>query len=169
VGGVSPTDTQTLVTVLCGCAIVVGIVGVVLPVVPGLLLCWAGVLVWALFADRGFGRWVVLGAATLVLLAGTVAKYLLPGRNLKRAGVPNTTLLAGGVLGLVGFFAVPVVGLFLGFALGVWLAELARLHDSRLAWPSTKHALKAAGVSILIEMAAGFAIAAAWVAGLVFA
>ena len=31
------------------------------------------------------------------------------------------------MLGIVGFFVVPVVGLLLGFVLGVYLAELARL------------------------------------------
>ncbi|GAA0316713.1 DUF456 family protein [Kineococcus aurantiacus] len=34
-------------------------------------------------------------------------------------------LLLGAVLGVVGFFAVPVVGLPLGFVLGVFLGELA--------------------------------------------
>jgi uncharacterized protein len=70
------------------------------------------------------------------------------------------------VLGLVGFFVIPVVGLFVGFVLGVWLAEWARLRDPRRAWPSTKQALKAAGLSMLIELAAGLAIAAVWLAGL---
>jgi uncharacterized protein len=164
---VDPTDTQSLVTLLAGLAIAVGVVGVIVPVLPGLVLCWAGVLGWALFADRGWGKWVVLAIATAVAIAGVAAKYALPGRNLKRAGVPNASLLAGGLLGLVGFFVVPVIGLVLGFVLGVWLAELARLRDSRLAWPSTKHALKAAGLSMLIELAAALGIAAVWVAGLV--
>jgi uncharacterized protein len=160
------TDSDTTITVLCGLAIVVGIVGVVVPVLPGLLLSWAGVLVWALLVDAGWGKWLVLGVATAVALAGTVVKYAWPGRNLKRTGVPNRSLFAGGVLGLVGFFAIPVVGLFLGFLLGLWLAERIRLGSSQLAWPSTKHALKAVGLSMLIELAAGLTIATVWVVGL---
>jgi uncharacterized protein YqgC (DUF456 family) len=111
--------------------------------------------------------WWVLGIAAALLVLGTVAKYLLPGRALKDAGVPNRTLLAGGVLGVVGFFVVPVVGLFLGFVLGVYLAELARSKDRRTAWPSTRHALRAVGWSIVIELAAGLLMAAAWIVGLV--
>ena len=59
---------------------------------------------------------------------------------------------------------VPVVGLFIGFVLGVYLAERRRV-GSRAAWPSTKHALKAVGLSILIELVAGVAATFVWVAG----
>lgn len=160
---------NSTVTLLCGLAIAAGIVGVIVPVLPGLLLCWLGVLVWAVFGDGGWSKWLVLAVVTGLAAAGTVVKYLWPGRNLKRSGIPNRTLLAGGALGLVGFFVVPIVGLVLGFVLGVWLAESARLGDHRRAWPSTVHALKAAGLSMLIELAAALAIAATWGAGLLVA
>jgi uncharacterized protein len=164
--GVDLSDTNATVTLLCGLAIVAGVIGVVVPVLPGLLLCWLGVLVWALFADGGWVKWLVFAVVTALAVAGTLVKYLWPGRNLKRSGVPNSTLLVGGVLGLVGFFVVPIVGLVLGFILGVWLAERVRLGDNQRAWPSTVHALKAAGLSMLIELAAALAIAATWGAGL---
>jgi uncharacterized protein len=82
--------------------------------------------------------------------------------------VPGRTLLAGGVLGIVGFFVVPVVGVVLGFVLGVYLAELARLGRDG-AWPSTRTALAAVGWSMLIELAAGLLATAVWVGALVLA
>jgi uncharacterized protein YqgC (DUF456 family) len=160
------SDTGSTITVVAVLAVVVGLFGIIIPVLPGLILCWAGVLVWALFGDAGWGRWVVLALATIFMLGGTVVKYALPGRNLKRAGVPNLTLFIGGVLGLVGFFVVPVVGLVLGFILGVYVAEQIRLKDGRAAWESTKAALKATGLSMLIELAAGLAIGVTFVVGL---
>lgn len=160
------TDTNSAITLLCGLAIAAGIIGVVVPVLPGLLLCWAGVLLWALLTDRAWGKWVVLAIVTVIALGGTVIKYAWPGRNLKRTGVPNSSIVAGGLLGLVGFFVIPVVGLLIGFVLGVWLAERVRLRDSRLAWPSTREALKAVGLSTLIELSAGLAIAVVWGVGL---
>jgi hypothetical protein len=69
------------------------------------------------------------------------------------------------VIGLIGFFVVPVVGLVLGFVLGIWLAERARLGAGR-AWPSTKQALTAVGLSVLVELAAGLGIAVVWAFGL---
>ena len=159
------TDTGTMVNVIAGIAVALGVVGVVLPIVPGLLLGWAGVLFWALLGDApGALKWLVLVFATLVAVLGALVKYLVPGQRLKAAGVPNSALLAGGVLGLIGFFVVPVVGLILGFVLGVWLVERARVGAAQ-AWPSTKRALAAAGLAMLIEFTAALGVAVVWVFG----
>ena len=61
---------------------------------------------------------------------------------------------------------IPVVGLFIGFVLGVYLAERLRVGGAA-AWPSTKEALRAVGVSVLIELAAGVLAALTWVVGVV--
>ena len=162
-------DAQAAVTLLAGLMIVAGLAGIVVPVLPGVLLCWGGVLVWALLGDAGPLRWGILVVATLVALVGAVVKYAWPGRNLKRSGVPNRSLLAGGLLGLVGFFVIPLLGLVIGFVLGIYLAELSRLGNPSLAWPSTVQALKAAGLSMLVELGSGLVIAGLWGAGLLLA
>ena len=161
-------DTGTTVTLIAGAAILVGVLGVLVPVLPGLLLCWLGVLLWALLGDAGAVRWLVLGLATLVALTGTVVKYLWPGKRLKGTGVPTSSLAAAGVLGVVGFFVIPVVGLVLGFVLGMWLAERLRLGPGQ-AWPSTRGALGAVGLSLLVEFAAALGVAVVWVFGLLAA
>jgi uncharacterized protein len=69
---------------------------------------------------------------------------------------------------VVGFFVVPVVGLLIGFVLGVYLAELQRV-GRRLAGPTTRSALRAVGVSILIELGAGMLAALTWLAGAIVA
>jgi uncharacterized protein YqgC (DUF456 family) len=153
------------VEVVVALAILVGLVGVVVPVLPGLVLVLVAVLVWAV--DVGGGTaWTVFGLATAVLVAGTVVKYAVPGRRLKSSGIPASTTWFGIALGVVGFFVIPVVGLVIGFVLGVYLAEHRRV-GSAAAWPSTQQALRAVGVSILIELAAGILAALVWVVGVV--
>jgi uncharacterized protein YqgC (DUF456 family) len=158
------TDSGTTVTVISAVLILAGILGVVLPVLPGLLLAWIGVLFWALFSGAGGARWAVLGIATLVAVVGALIKYLWPGKRLKDSGIPTLTLLAGGVLGIVGFFVVPVVGLPLGFVLGVWLAELGRLGSAQ-AWGSTRQAMTAVGLAMMVEFAAALGVAVVWLFG----
>jgi uncharacterized protein YqgC (DUF456 family) len=152
---------------LVALAIAVGLVGIVVPVLPGSLLILAAVLVWAVALSSPTG-WVVLALVTVLLGVGAVVKYAVPGRHLQTAGVPTRTLVAGGLLGIVGFFVVPVVGLVVGFVLGVYLSELQRVGLQR-AWPTTKAAMRAAGVSLLIEMAAGLLAATTWAVGAVVA
>jgi uncharacterized protein YqgC (DUF456 family) len=135
---------------LIGLAVVVGVLGVVVPVLPGTLLILGAVLAWAV-ASGTAQAWAFFALAAVLLVSGAVVKYALPGRSLKAAGVPSRTLVVGGLLGLVGFFVIPVVGLFVGFVLGVYLAEVQRLGRDQ-AGPSTRHALKAAGLSVLIEL-----------------
>ena len=148
---------------LVGLAILVGLVGIVVPVLPGSILILGAVLVWALEVSTGTG-WAVFAVATTLLVIGGFVKYALPGRHLKAVGVPNRSLVAGGLLGIVGFFVIPVVGLVVGFVLGLYLSELQRLGGAR-AWPSTRSALRAVGLSMIIELAAGLLAAMAWVAG----
>ena len=156
---------MTQVEVLVAVVIAVGLVGIVVPILPGPVLVLAGILVWAL-ATGGTPAWVVFGVATAFLVAGGVVKYLVPGRQLQVAGIPASTQWIGVLLGVVGFFVVPVVGLFLGFVLGVYLAELRRVGSAQ-AWPSTVHSLKAVGWSIVIELVFALLATATWVAGVV--
>jgi len=149
-------------TVVVGLIILVGLIGIVVPLLPGLPLVWAAVLVWASGTQTPAG-WVVLGIATILALSGFLLQYLVPGRRLAKAGVTTSSTVAGVALGLVGFFLIPVVGAFLGFALGVYLAERVKLGTHTAAWPSTKHALKAIALSMGIELLTGLAIATTWV------
>jgi uncharacterized protein YqgC (DUF456 family) len=163
VGATSGATTTTLT----GLIMLIGLVGVVVPFLPGLVLVWGGVLLWAVLRHDGLG-WATLAVATALLAAGTIAKYLLPGRKLRDAGVAWSTLLLGGALGVVGFFVIPVVGVVLGFVLGVYLAERLRVGGAA-AWPATRGALAAVGWSIAIELTAALLIVATWVGALALA
>lgn len=158
---------MTLLDVGIGLLIALGIVGIVVPLLPGTLLVAGAVLVWA-WVTGGTAAWVVFAVVAGLLLVGAVVKYAVPGRRLNQSGVPASTLAAGGVLGVVGFFVIPVVGLVVGFVGGVYLAERHRL-GAEAAGRSTIGALKAVGLSIVIELAAAILAAFTWVVGVVVA
>ena len=145
--------------------IVVGLLGIVVPVLPGLLLVLGGVLLWA-GTDGATTAWVIFGLSVLVAAIGWTLQYLVPGQRMRRAGVSRSTLLLAVALGVVGFFVVPVVGAVLGFVLGIYLVELGRSQDRPQAWHRTKHALLAVLQGIGIELLAGLGIATLYVVGL---
>ena len=149
--------------VVTAVAVVVGLVGIVVPLLPGTLLIGGAVVVWAVVVAEPVA-WTAAGVAVAVLAIGTAVKYLVPHRRLRSAGIPTSTVVVGGALGVVGFFVVPVLGLVLGFVLGVYLAELRRLGPDA-AWPATKHAVRAVGLSLLIELLAGMLATSVWVWG----
>lgn len=156
---------MTLTDAAVALAIAVGLAGIVVPVLPGSVLVLAAILVWALEVGTGTA-WAVFAVATTFLVVGNVVKYVVPGRRLRTAGVPTSTLWLGGLLGIVGFFVIPVVGLFAGFVLGIYLSERRRVGADE-AWPATVHALKAVGLSLLIELVAAVLAAGTWVVGVI--
>lgn len=149
-----------------GLVMLVGIAGVVVPVLPGLLLIWGATVGWALAEGTTTG-WVVAAIVTVVSLSGTAAKYVLPGRTLRDAGAPRSTILAGAGGAIVGFFVLPVIGALVGVVAGVLLAELARLHDRTAAWRSTSATLRAVGLGIVLELVAAVLAVAVWLIGAV--
>lgn len=157
---------NTLGTVLVALVIAIGLVGIVVPVLPGGLLVFLAIAVWAV-AVHTATSWVVLGVAAALFVAGEVIKYLWPVRRMRRADVSTRSLIIGGILGIIGFFVIPVLGLALGFVLGVYLSEYSALRDPSRAWTSTKHAIKGVALAMGVELTAALLAAAAWVTGLV--
>ncbi|MDO7869435.1 DUF456 domain-containing protein [Nocardioides jiangxiensis] len=143
---------------------VVGLVGILVPVLPGTILIACTSIGWA--ATVGVpAAWWVAALVVALSLTGTFLQYAVPGRRLQSAGVPRSTLLVGALTGVVGFFVVPVVGLPLGFVLGVFLAESRRIGPDA-ARSRTWSAVKAVGLSMLIELAFALASVTALVVGM---
>lgn len=154
-----------MATLLVGLVMVIGLAGILVPVLPGTALVLAAGVAWAaLVVDDGPGRWVVVGVMAALLVAGTALKYALPGRSL--AGrLPRRTLLTGAGGALLGLFLLPPLGLLLGGVLGVYLAEARRAADGAQAWRSTLHVLRAVGLGLLAELTAGVLMVATWLVG----
>ena len=150
--------------VLVALAIAIGIIGIVVPLLPGTLLVFAAIAVWAV-VEGNVTAWVTLGVVAVLLGAAALIKYTWPVRRMREADVRTLSLVTGGVLGVIGFFVIPVIGLVIGFVLGVYLAELSKRGDQRVAWTSTKHALKGVALSVGVEMAGALLATVAWVAG----
>ena len=83
------------------------------PVVGGAILVWS----W-MTGTRD--AWIIFAIVALVLILGTVLKYVIPARGMNKAGIPQSTLVWGAVGGVVGWF----IGLPLGLVLGMITAIL---------------------------------------------
>ena len=142
---------------------VVGLVGVVVPVLPGLLLIAGAAIAWAL-ADPDASRWSVAAVLAVFAVGATVASAVLPARRATAAGAPRSAVVAGAVGMVVGFFAVPVVGALLGFPAGIFVAEALRLHDARAAMGTTVATLKGVGIGIGIQLVTGVLMIGIWLA-----
>lgn len=146
---------------LIGLVMAVGLVGVLVPVLPGLVLIAGAGVVWALEVGTWQG-WGVVAGMVAIMAAGTVAKYRIPGRELAESQASSRTWILSGVLAVVGFFVVPIVGLALGFVVGVYLGERLDHGGHAAAWSSTRRLLTGIGKGIAVEFAAGASAVFVW-------
>lgn len=150
-----PLALDIIVTILAGILFLVGLTGIVVPVLPGSITILVTMLVWAIVVG-GWPSWVAFGIVTVLSIAGMTCSYVLTGRRLKKAEVPNWPIVVGIVAGIVGIFVIPVLGLPIGFMLGLYGSEWYRRRDPKLAWESSWIALKSLGIGILVELGLGF-------------
>lgn len=154
-------NLQDDVTVITGVAIVVGLLGTVVPILPGGALVAGAIGVWALVVQSAAG-WLAFAAAVVLVLLGAALKYVTAGRLLTASTVPTRSLVIAGLLGVVGFFVIPVLGLVIGLVGGLYAAEYYRMRDTGVAWSSSVVAMKGVGLGVLVELGAALLAATVW-------
>jgi uncharacterized protein YqgC (DUF456 family) len=149
---------------LIAVAMAIGVLGTLLPFLPGLPIVWAAALVYGLATGFEPIGWVMFVLITLVGVAGLVLGTVLPHRHAAAKGAPTSTILAGVVVGVIGFFVIPIVGLPVGAGLGVLLAERRRLDSWDQAWAATRSLMVGFGIGALVQFAAGISMIVLWIA-----
>ncbi len=152
---------------LVGAAMAVGLVGTVVPVMPGLVVMWAAALVYGLVSGFSTVGVAAMGLITALLLGGTVLSYVVPHRAGVRGGVPQASLRLGIAGAVVGFFVIPVLGLPIGGVVGVLAGEYRRLGDWAAAWRTTRVVVVGFVKAALAELLSGVAIIGVWIAWVV--
>lgn len=137
--------------------IIIGILGTVLPVLPGLILSFAGLLAYKFGVDSSFNSIYLWIFGFFTLLSMTL-DYIVPAKLNKKYGGTKWGSI-GAVLGmLIGLFFIPTpFGFLIGMAMGVLTGEL--LHDKKdyqKAINSTKGALIGFLMSTSFNLIIGF-------------
>jgi uncharacterized protein len=150
------------VTVL---VMLVGLVGVVVPVLPGVFIVGVAGIVstFALGIDSaGWALVVVLGLLTVV---GAGASVVLPARRGVRGEAARSSLLLALLGGVVGFFFIPVAGIVVGAVGALYLAEAQRTGDRQRALTTTREVLIGYGIGVLVEFGIALLLIVIYLAG----
>lgn len=154
--------TMTQLDLLVALFVVIGIIGAIIQIYPGLLITALAIAIWGGMVQGAWG-YSLLTAAILTAVGVSGGKYLLTYRHLTRHEIARSTIIVGALCAAIGFYLLPVIGLFIGFPLGVYLDSLRRSHSRQQAWRHTKIAVKGIGWGIILELGATLALASAWV------
>ncbi|PQZ95093.1 hypothetical protein CQ018_07130 [Arthrobacter sp. MYb227] len=157
-------DTQIITTIVAGLLLVVAVLVTVIPVLPGSLLAVLTLLGWAWILG-GPVAWWTAGIGMVVALIGWSASTVLTGHNLKKQMIPRGSILLAVLLAIVGMFLIPVLGLFVGFAVGLLLGEYLRRKNFPAALQAAASALKAMGLGMLVEFGCAALASSVWMIG----
>lgn len=159
-------DTQIITTVIAGLLLAVAALGTIIPVLPGSLLTLGTLLAWGWILGSGASWWSA-GIGMAIALAGWSASTVLTGRNLKKQMIPRGSVFLAVVLGIVGMFVVPVLGLFLGFGVGLVVGEYSRRRNLTEALRASGSALKAMGIGVVVEFGCAALASSVWMIGVI--
>lgn len=163
---------QVILETLTLFALIVGLLGLIVPVFPGLVVMWLGTLVYAILQSAAGSmsgwKWFLFALITVLMITGSVADNLIIARKMRDKYVPWSSILFAFAAGIiVSLFFTPLIGL-VAAPLGLYLAEARRLKDNQAAVDSTKAYMIgwgwAFGVRFLIGLLMiGFWMIWAWV------
>ena len=144
----------------------VGLVGLIIPIFPGIELIWLAAFIYALF-EYFAGRmelsgWLMLGLITVVLVVGIFVDNIIITNKLRETGTPWKSIGLSYTAGLLSsLFLTPIAALFIT-PLALYAAEYWRLRDARQSLTSLKGWLVGSGWTFLAEFALGVLMIGLW-------
>lgn len=154
-----------LLWVLAVALVVIGLIGIVLPALPGTILIFAGLLLGA-WAD-GFTR---VGAGTLTLLGVIAAAsygvdFVAAALGVKRLGA-STRAMTGAALGTLFGLFLGIPGLLVGPFVGAVLGELTMHRDFGRAGRAGVAAWIGFAIGMAVKVALAFTMVAIFLAAM---
>jgi uncharacterized protein YqgC (DUF456 family) len=145
-----------------------GLLVLVVPVLPGLVIMWLAALVYGIAAgfktSAGFSTLgiVVFVVISILAIAGSLVDNLLMGVGAKQGGASWWTILVAFLVGLLGTLFLPPLGGFILAPLAVLLLEYLRLHNWNEAWRSLRGLATGWGAAYFVRILIGLMVIGLW-------
>lgn len=141
----------------------IGLIGIVIPILPGILLIWLTVLAYAVVDGFQAVDWISFTFITIIALITGTADIWLALLGAKTGGAAKRAMFFGFIGGVLGFFllgaVLPVVGnLFggiIGYAVGVLLGQYQKYQDWNVAFKASVGGVVGWGVAAVVQIAGG--------------
>jgi uncharacterized protein YqgC (DUF456 family) len=157
---------QVVLETLTLLALIVGLLGLIVPVFPGLVIMWLGTLVYAMIQNAAGNmtgwKWFLFGIITFLMITGSIADNIIIARKMRDKYVPWSSILWAFAAGVVAsLFFTPLIGL-VAAPVGLFLAESSRLKNREAAVESTKAYMIGWGWAFGVRFLIGLAMISFW-------
>jgi uncharacterized protein YqgC (DUF456 family) len=131
---------------------IIGVIGVIVPVIPGTFLIWLTTVIYAWATDFEIITPIILVAFTIVSLVTGLADFWLPLLGAKQRGASKRGMFLGVVGGLIGTIIFPLVGTIIGYGLGILLGEYHKRRDWQTSWRASLGGMAGWGVATAVQL-----------------
>jgi hypothetical protein len=142
--------------------LLVGLVGLVVPVFPGLLVMWLAGLGYGIAKGFDAVGVVIFILISLLAFAGSLVDNLMMGVGARRGGASWVTILVALTAGILGTIIFPPIGGIIAAPLAVLGLEYLRLRDWKQAWQALRGLATGWGLSFVVRFAIGLLIMGLW-------
>ena len=158
----SEVALQTLVLFV----LIVGLLGLLIPVFPALVVMWLATLTYALI-ENSSGRmtwiqWTIFGIITILMIFGSVIDNIIIAQKMRGQAIPWRSIAMAFLAGIIAsVLFTPLIGM-VASPLSLFGVEYLRLHDRKLAFISAKAYMIAWGWSFAAVFGVGILIILLW-------
>jgi uncharacterized protein len=141
----------------------IGLLGLIIPLLPGLVLIWLAALGYGLFAGFGtLGGWM-FGIMTVLMLVGSIVDNILVGVGARQGGASWFGIGLGLLAGIVGTLVFPPFGGLVAAPLVMFVYEVRRQGSVELVIQSIKGMAAGWGAGFVARFLVGLVMVFLWV------
>ena len=142
---------------------IIGMIGILVPILPGTLLIWLAVLIYAIVEGFEAIDPVAFTFITLIALITGTADLWMSLLGSKKGGASWQAMLVGLIGSIIGFFLLgsllPVIGNIIGgivgYSLGVLLGQYIKLRQWKIALKATIGGIVGWGIATIVQLVGG--------------
>ena len=157
---------QTFIEVLTFFVLLTGLIGLIIPIFPGLTVMWLGTLAYAVVQSIGghmtWAGWLLFIIITLLMIGGNIVDNIIIAKHVREKNVPWSSILLAFAAGIIlSLFLTPVAGM-IASPVGLFFAEWYRLKERDTALTNTKAWMTGWGWSFVARFGIGIVMILFW-------
>ena len=142
--------------------ILVGLVGLIIPIFPGIVVIWMATLAYGIVVGFNLLGIIFFVVLTLLMIAGTTADNFLMAAGSRKGGASWWTIAAGLLAGTIGTIVFPPFGGLIAAPLVILLIEFLRVREFNQAWRATGGLVAGWGLSFFVRLGIGVLMLVLW-------
>ena len=159
-----PAWLETSITIITGLVMLLGLLGLIVPIFPGLVIIWLAALAFALIKISAMTTlgWFLFGIITILAVVGSLADNVLMGAKALEYGASKRSIFLTLVIAVgVSLFLSPIGGL-ISAPFALYFLEKANGRTKEEAMTITKGLMTGWGWAFVVRFGLGIVMIVLW-------